>query len=126
MCLIIPRSETHYRCLTRRTAYNEVGFHGDFRYELPAPFDSVQQRARCQFAHFLERLTHGGKARNGMHSNLNIVESHNGNVLGNTQPGFLNGPNGANGGDVVVCKQCCERLVTGEQLSSRKDSPTEV
>ena len=120
-------------CPAARIANHELRLHGNFRYQVPAAFNLLQQGARRELPHFLQRLPHSYQRRVVMHRDLNIVEADHGNVLGNSQARLLESSNGANRGDVVVCKQrgkrplpCQQRLCKRVAELRRRVTPFEL
>src|SRR5262245_9348671 len=68
-------------------------------------FDLIDEGLRGDFAHAHERLTDGGERGIRERRAWNVVEAHDGNVFRHAEAHFLQRPDGADGGDVVVREQ---------------------
>src|SRR5579863_6734286 len=99
----------------RRLSYREFGLDRNFRVP-GCSFNSLQQALRGDFSHAIQGLPHRGKAWSVKLRAGNVVEPHDGDILGNAQAVLLKSPDGADGGDIVVGEQSGEGFVAREQL----------
>ena len=78
--------------------------------------NSLQQNARRDHSHLVQRLTNRGEARIMKCRSLNVIEAHHRNISGDLQAGVLKRPDGPDCRDIVIRKQSRERPLAGEQL----------
>src|SRR5262249_35958965 len=101
-------------------SHHEFRLDGDFRRIFFLAFDPVQQALCRNLAHAVQGLTNSGQAWAVKGSARDVVKSHHGDVLGDTQPLLLNGADRSNGGHVVISKESREWLLLTEELFSKR------
>src|SRR3984885_1739178 len=77
--------------------------------------DSIQQCFGARLTHGPEGLADGGEAGNAEGRAEHVVEADHGNVLRHLEPGFVQGADGAEGSDIVECKERGEIPGTRQQ-----------
>src|SRR5215467_2981770 len=92
----------------RRFADDQLRRYGKVFRVVLETLDPLQQDARSGFPHIAQRLPHGGQARVVVRGHVNVVETHDRNILRNLQVRIAQSPDGADCRDVVERNQRCE------------------
>jgi len=100
----------------RRSAHYKLGLDGNFRHIFSFAFDEVDKGLRRDLSHAFERLTNRGQPRVVECRGWDVVEAHDGDVLGDSQAGFAKRPDRADRRDIVVSEERSKGLFAGEKL----------
>ena len=97
-------------------ANHKFRLNGDFGDVFASSFDQIDDGLCRDLPHLYEWLPDGGEAGVGVRGARDVVEADNRNVFRNTEAGFADRPDRADGRNVVVSKKCSERLFPGQEL----------
>src|SRR6266436_7073404 len=102
----------------RACAHNQTRLNDDFFWirRIRWPRDALKQNLCRDYAHFTQRLPNGRQRRILKSGTLNIVEAHNGDILGNTAAGFTQRLDGADRGNIIERKETREGFSRSEKL----------
>jgi len=102
----------------RACAHNQTRLNDDFFWirRIRWPRDALKQNLCRDYAHFTQRLPNGRQRRILKSGTLNIVEAHNGDILGNTAAGFTQRLHGADRGNIIERKETREGFSRSEKL----------
>src|SRR5713101_3815925 len=95
---------------------HKLGLDGDLGNVFPAPFDEIDNGLRRDLPHLDQWLAHRCESGIGVRRAGNIVEADDGNVFRNAEARFVDRPNRADRGDVVVSEKGSKRMLPCEQL----------
>src|SRR5260370_18521130 len=95
---------------------HKLGLDGYCGYVFPAPFNEIDNSLRRYLPHLDQWLAHRCESGIGVRRAGNIVEADHGNVFRNAEARFVDRPNRADRGDVVVSKKCCEGMLPRQEL----------
>src|SRR5205809_6088270 len=96
-------------------ANHKFRLNGDFGDVFASSFDQIDDGLCRDLPHLYEWLPDGGEAGVGVRGARDVVEADNRNVFRNTEAGFADRPDCADGRNVVVSKKRSERLFPGQE-----------
>src|SRR5882762_1788432 len=95
---------------------HKLGLDGDLRNVFIARFDEIDNGLRRDLPHLDQWLPHRCESRIGVRRAGNIIEADHGNVFRNAEARFVDRPNRADRGNVVVSEKCRKGMLPRQEL----------
>src|SRR6476646_7388334 len=88
----------------------------DFVWKGSLSANSLQQNARRDHPHLVQRLTNRGEARIMKSRSLNVIEAYHRHISGHVEPMIHQCADGSDGSHIVVANQCRKISTTLNEL----------